>query len=130
MSSSLVRQRSLLPMGHGGAVGGWMDEDAAAAAGQLFGAGPRGVLVIDARELLTSTARVVGVQLGELHFKAWMALITLHVAYGMPPDGRGASGVGDFSRIVWGADKERGGFNTRKLLRAWYALRQAHASIP
>jgi len=38
------------------------------------------VLVIDARELLTSTARVVGVQLGEPHFTARMALITLHVA--------------------------------------------------
>src|SRR6266508_1559954 len=81
MSTALVRQRSLLPMNSGVGLEGWMDEDAAAAAGQLFGSGPRGVLVIDARELLTSTARVVGVQLGELHFKAWMALITLHVAH-------------------------------------------------
>ena len=102
-----------------------MDEDAAAAAGQLFGAGPRGVLVIDARELLTSTARVVGVQLGELHFKAWMALITLHVAHGMPVDGRGASGGGEFSRIVVGGRQKRGGSNTHKLLRALFNLRQA-----
>ena len=130
MSTALVRQRSLLPMGQHGALEGWMDEDAAAAAGQLFGAGPRGVLVIDARELLTSTARVVGVQLGELHFKAWMALITLHVAHGMPADGRGASGVGEFCRIVWGADKERGGSNTRKLLRALFDLRQAQFTVP
>lgn len=68
MSTALApRHRSLLPI-DGGGLEGWMDEDAAAA-GQLFGSGPRGVLVIDARELLTSTARVVGVQLGELHFK-------------------------------------------------------------
>src|SRR3954452_17887023 len=130
MSTALVRQRSLLAVRRHGALEGWMDEDAAAAAGQLFGAGPRGVLVIDARELLTSTARVVGVQLGELHFKAWMALITLHVAHGMPPDGRGASGVGEFARIVWGADKERGGSNTRKLLRALFDLRQAQFTVP
>lgn len=107
-----------------------MEEDAAAAAGQLFGSGPRGVLVIDARELLTSTARVVGAQMGELHFKAWMALITLHVAHGMPADGRGASGVGEFARMVWGADKERGGSNTRKLLRALFELRQAQFTVP
>lgn len=107
-----------------------MDEDAAAAAGQLFGSGPRGLLVIDARELLTSTARVVGVELGELHFKAWMALITLHVAHGMPDDGRGASAIGELSRIVWGADKERGGSNTRKLLRALFDLRQAQFTVP
>jgi hypothetical protein len=53
----------------GGAVEGWMDDDAGTAAGQLFGSGPAGLLVIDARELLTSTARVVGAQMGELHFK-------------------------------------------------------------
>lgn len=130
MSTGLVaRHRSLLPI-DGGGLEGWMDEDAAAAAGQLFGSGPRGLLVIDARELLTSTARVVGVQLGELHFKAWMALITLHVAQGMPEDGRGASGVGEFARVVWGADKERGGSNTRKLLRALFDLRQAQFTVP
>ncbi|MDQ3769352.1 MAG: hypothetical protein M3370_07750, partial [Actinomycetota bacterium] len=130
MSAALVRQRSLLPVGEGGALEGWMEEDAAAAAGQLFGSGPRGMLVIDARELLTSTARVVGAQMGELHFKAWMALITLHVAHGMPADGRGASGVGEFARMVWGADKERGGSNTRKLLRALFELRQAQFTVP
>jgi hypothetical protein len=59
-----------------------------------------------------------------------MALITLHVAHGMPVDGRGASGVGEFSRIVWGADKERGGSNTRKLLRALFDLRQAQFTVP
>ncbi len=130
MAATLVRQRSLMPLAPGAPVEGWMDEDAAAAAGQLFGSGPSGLLVIDARELLTSTARVVGVQLGELHFKAWMALITLHVAHGMPPDGRGASNVGEFARIVWGADRERGGSNTRKLLRALFDLRQAQFTVP
>jgi hypothetical protein len=130
MAAALVRQRSLLATPHSTALEGWMDEDAAAAAGQLFGSGPRGVLVIDARELLTSTARVVGVQLGELHFKAWMALITLHVAYGMPADGRGSSNVGEFCRLVWGADKERGGDNTRRLLRALFDLRQAQFTVP
>lgn len=106
-----------------------MDDDAATAAGQLFGSGPSGLLVIDARELLTSTARVVGAQMGEIHFKTWMALITLHVAHGMPEDGRGESGVGEFSRIIWG-DKERGGSNTRKLLRALFDLRDAKFTVP
>src|ERR1035441_4455397 len=59
MAESMVRQRSLLPFGPRGPVGGWMDDDVASAATQLFGSGPSGLLVIDARELLTSTARVV-----------------------------------------------------------------------
>ena len=79
----VARQRSLMPIGERGYVEGWMDDDVASAATQLFGNGPRGMLVIDARELLTSTARVVGAQLGELHFKVWMAVITLHVAHGL-----------------------------------------------
>ena len=91
---------------------------------------PERVLVIDARELLTSTARVVGAQLGELHFKAWMALITLHVAHGMPADGRGASDAGELSGSIWGDDQERGGSNTRKLLRALFDLRQAQFTVP
>ncbi len=106
-----------------------MDDDAATAAGQLFGSGPSGLLIIDARELLSSTARVVGAQMGEIHFKVWMALITMHVAHGMPEDGKGASGVGEFSRIIWG-DKERGGSNTRKLLRALFDLRDAKFTVP
>jgi len=130
MTEFVARQRALLPAEAGGALEGWMDEDAAAAACQLFGSGPAGLLVIDARELLASTARVVGVQLGEIHFKAWMALITLHVAHGMPEDGRGASTVGEFSRLVWGSDKERGGWNTRTLVRALCELRQAQFTVP
>lgn len=130
MTELVVRQRALLPAEAGGALEGWMDEDAAAAACQLFGSGPAGLLVIDARELLASTARVVGVQLGEIHFKAWMGLITLHVAHGMPVDGRSASTVGEFSRLVWGSDKERGGWNTRTLVRALFDLRQAQFTVP
>lgn len=106
-----------------------MDEDAAAAAGQLFGSGPSGLLVIDSRELLTSTARVVGAQLGEVHFKVWMALITLHVAHGMPEDGKGASTIAEFGSIVWG-DKELGGTNSRNLLRALSDLRGARFTLP
>ena len=51
------------------------------------------MLVIDARELLTSTARVVGAQMGELHLKLWMALVTHHVAEGLPENAEGASAV-------------------------------------
>src|SRR5271163_1014898 len=102
MSEVVLRQRSLLPLGERGAIEGWMDDDVASAATQLFGSGPSGLLVVDARELLTSTARVVGAQLGELHFKAWMAVITLHVAQGMPADGRGSSTAGELSRLIWG----------------------------
>ena len=130
MSSEVARQRSLLPLGAGGAIEGWMDDDVASAATQLFGSGPSGLLVIDARELLTSTARVVGVQLGEIHFKAWMALVTLHVASGMPADGKGTATVGELSRILWGDDRARGGSNTKKLLRALFDLRQAQFTVP
>ena len=124
------RQRSLVPLGERGYVEGWMDDDVASAATQLFGRGPRGMLVIDARELLTSTARVVGAQLGELHFKVWMALITLHVAHGMPVDGRGSSAIGELSRLIWGGDRARGGSNTRKLLRTLFDLRQTQFTVP
>jgi len=130
MGESMIRQRSLLPLGPRGPIEGWMDDDVASAATQLFGSGPSGLLVIDARELLTSTARVVGAQLGELHFKAWMALITLHVAHGMPADGRCAATAGELSRMIWGDDRERGGSNTRKLLRALFDLRQAQFTVP
>lgn len=106
-----------------------MDEDAAASAGQLFGSGPAGLLVIDHRELLSSTARVVGAQLGELHFKAWMALITLHVAHGLPEDGVGESNISEFARMIWG-DKERGGSNTKKLLRALFELEGSRFTVP
>jgi len=105
MADLAVRQRSLLPLGERGAIEGWMDDDVASAATQLFSSGSSGLLVIDARELLTSTARVVGVELGELHFKVWMAIITLHVAHGMPADGRGEATAAELGRLIWGADR-------------------------
>jgi hypothetical protein len=131
MTAALVRHRSLMPLdGLSGALEGWMDDDAALAAGQLFGGGPSGLLVIDARELLVSTARVVGLELGDLHFKAWMALVTLHVVNGMPANGYGASTIGEFNRLVWGADKVTGGSNTIKLVRALFELRHAFFTLP
>jgi hypothetical protein len=129
VSDVLVRQRSLIPTA-GGSLEGWMDEDAAAAAGQLFGDGPRGVLVIDARQLLTSTARVVGAQFGALHFKTWMAVVTLHVAHGMPDTGKATSSIGELTRLIYGAERTRGGNNTRHLLRAIFDLRQARFTVP
>ena len=107
-----------------------MDEDVASAATQLFGSGPRGLLVIDSRELLTSTARVVGAQLGELHFKVWMALITLHVAHGLPSEGRGETTAAELSRMIWGEDRARGGWNTRTLLRVLFDLVEAKFAVP
>lgn len=130
MATSPTRQRSLFPVRPGGAIEGWMDDDVASAASQLFGSGPRGLLVIDARELLTSTARVVGAQLGELHFKVWMGLITLHAVHGMPEDGRGSSGFGEFGRLVWGSEKACGGTQIRQLLRALIDLRQVVFTVP
>jgi hypothetical protein len=130
MPELAIRQRSLIPLGDRGPIEGWMDDDVASAATQLFGSGPSGLLVIDARELLTSTARVVGAQLGEVHFKALMAMITLHVAHGMPGDGRCEATIGELSRIVWGEDRARGGSNTKKLLRALFDLRQAQFTVP
>jgi hypothetical protein len=107
-----------------------MDDDVASAASQLFGSGPRGLLVIDARELLTSTARVVGAQLGELHFKTWMALLTLYVAHGMPEDGSSTTTVGELSRIIWGADRTRGGLNTNRVLSTLFDLYEATFTVP
>jgi hypothetical protein len=107
-----------------------MDDDAATAAGQLFGSGPCGVLVIDARELLSSTARVVGAQLGELHFKAWMALVTLHVVHGMPEDGRATTTLGELSRLVWGSGRERSGKDSHALLEVMHDLREATFTVP
>ncbi len=107
-----------------------MDEDVASAATQLFGAGPSGLLVIDARELLTSTARVVGAQLGELHFKVWMALVTLHVAHGLPAEGRSEATAAELSRMIWGDDRGRGGWNTRTLLRVLFDLFEAKFTVP
>lgn len=107
-----------------------MDDDAATAAGQLFGSGPCGVLVIDARELLSSTARVVGAQLGELHFKAWMALVTLHVVHGMPDDGRATTTIGELARLVWGSGRERSGKDTYALLDVMHDLREATFTVP
>jgi len=117
-------------MSAGGTLEGWMDEDAASAAGQLFGSGPCGVLVIDARELLSSTARVVGAALGELHFKAWMALITLHVVHGMPEDGRASTTLGELARLVWGGRRERSGKDTFALLDVMHDLRDAKFTVP
>jgi hypothetical protein len=130
MDELAVRQRSLLPFVDRGPIEGWMDEDVASAATQLFGGGPSGLLVIDARELLTSTARVVGAQLGELHLKVWMALITLHVAFAMPEEGRGESTVGELSRLIWGDDRAQGGSNTKKLVRTLFDLRKVQFTVP
>lgn len=123
------RQRSLRPLGHG-ALEGWMDEDAAAAAGQLFGSGPAGLLVVDARELLASTARVVGATLGELHLKAWMAIVSLHVASGLPEDGRVDTTIGELAQLVWGPEKQFGGLNTSRLLRVLHDLREVRLTVP
>jgi hypothetical protein len=59
-----------------------------------------------------------------------MALITLHVAHGMPADGRCEATAGELSRMIWGDDRERAGSNTRKLLRALFDLRQAQFTVP
>ena len=88
-----------------------MDNDVASAATQLFGSGPRGLLVVDAQELLTSTARVVGAQHGEVHFKA-------------------SATVGELCRMIWGEDRARGGSNTKRLLRAMFDLRDARFTVP
>jgi hypothetical protein len=107
-----------------------MDDDVASAATQLFGGGQGGLLVVDAKELLSSTARVVGVQFGELHLKVLMALVTLHVASGLPEDGRGSSTIGELNRLISGEDRERGGGNTKRLLGALFDLFGARFTVP
>ena len=107
-----------------------MDDDVASAATQLFSGGTGGLLVIDAKELLSSTARVVGAEFGELHLKVLMALMTLHVAHGLPEDGRGASTIGELNRMISGEDRGRGGANTRRLLGALFDLYAARFTVP
>ena len=85
--------------------------------------------MIDARELLSSTARVVGAALGELHFKAWMALVTLHVVHGMPDDGRATTTLGELARLVWGA-RENSGKDNFALLDVMHDLRDAKFTVP
>ena len=129
MLKTAVGSRSLVAR-RGQALDGWMDDDVASAATQLFGPGPSGMLVIDARELLTSTARVVGAQMGELHLKLWMALVTHHVAEGLPENAEGASAVAELGRIVWGADRAQGGDQTKRILRALFDLYRAEVTVP
>lgn len=125
-----IRQRSLIPLGERAAIDGWMDEDVAAAATQLFSSGPKGLLVVDARELIATTAMVVGAQLGELHLKVMMAIITLHVGLGMPEDGWCETSIGELCRLIWGEDRARGGKNTRHLLKVLFDLQEAKFTVP
>jgi len=131
MEKAVEKQRSLLPLGERGPIEGWMDDDVASAATQLFGGGgPSGVLVVDARELLTSTTEVIGAELGETHLKTWMALVTMHVIHGMPGDARVSSSAAELSRLVWGDDRARGGWNTRQLVRTLLDLHRAQFTVP
>lgn len=59
-----------------------------------------------------------------------MALITLHVAQGMPEDGRATTTAGELSRMIWGEDRARGGSGTRQLVRTLLDLRQAQFTVP
>ena len=45
MAELVARKRSLIPLGERGPIEGWMDDDVASAATQLFGSGPSGLLV-------------------------------------------------------------------------------------
>ena len=126
-----VPRRSLSPLAYSrpaSVLPGWMDPNGAAHAGQLFAEGPAGALVIDQREILTSTARVVGATLGELPLKVWMALVTLHVAFDHPIDGRGQSTAGHLGRLIWG--NKLGGDNTRRLVQALMVLWRAELHLP
>lgn len=125
-----VRQRALLPT-VGGAVEGWIDDDVATAATQLFG-GSAGLLTIDHRDVLRSTARVVGSKWGDVHLKLFMAIITLHVNHGMPEDGISYTSAAELSSIIWGYGqredgtvRRKGGAETKDLLRALSDLRSA-----
>ncbi|MTD47599.1 hypothetical protein GKE82_25685 [Conexibacter sp. W3-3-2] len=107
-----------------------MDEDAASSSAQLMGDGPSGSLVIDSREVLRSTARVVGAEFGELHVKTWMALVTIFVNDGLPEDGTGSSTIGELARTIWGADKGMGGGNTKRVVGALLDLYRAEVALP
>jgi hypothetical protein len=129
-SKSLIKQRSLLPLEDRGPIEGWMDEDVASAATQLFGGGRGGRLVVDARELLMSTTEVIGAEFGETHLKTWMALVTMHVAHGMPGEARVDSSAAELSKLIWGEDRERGGTQTKRLVRTLLELHDAKITVP
>lgn len=125
-----ARQRSLFPVGATGSVEGWVDDDVAAAAFALFGSESHGLLIVDARELLTSTAHAVGEKLGELHFLLWLSLLTIYVASGCPEDGRANTSLGELARLIWGPAHTHSGTRTRKLLMAFKDLNEVKLTVP
>ena len=86
---------------------GYLEANIAAASGQLGGR-PPGRLVVNSREVLASTARVVGATLGEMHFNTFVALTMVYVHEGAPDDGAGAATLGRLHRLVHGEVSRHG----------------------
>jgi hypothetical protein len=98
---------------------GYLEANIAATAGQLGGR-PPGRLLVNSREVLASTARVVGATLGEMHFNTFVALTMVYVREGAPDDGAGAATLGRLHRLVHGEVSRHG--RSTKGGRAYLAI--------
>ena len=98
---------------------GYLEANIAAASGQLGGRSP-GRLVVNSREVLASTARVVGATLGEMHFNTFVALTMVYLHEGAPDDGAGAATLGRLHRLVHGEVSRHG--RSTKGGRAYLAI--------
>ncbi|MTD47296.1 hypothetical protein GKE82_24125 [Conexibacter sp. W3-3-2] len=115
----------------GGPLDGWMDDDAALAAGQLFSRGEnRGILVVNGDQLLGDTARVVGAELGEMHFRIWAALTTIWASSGCPANGSLSFTLGELTRTIIGDSKSVSSRDRDRILEALFDLRDARITLP
>jgi hypothetical protein len=107
---------------------GYLEANIAATAGQL--SSPRaGRVVIDGREVLASTAQVVGAELGEVHFNTFIAQTMLYVNAGMPPNGAGAATLGELHATIHGPGATKGGRAYASIVRALNDLYEASITV-
>ncbi|MGI8622319.1 MAG: hypothetical protein ACR2NB_02260 [Solirubrobacteraceae bacterium] len=83
---------------HGQAL---IEGNVAAVLGQFQG-GDVSPLVLDSRELLADTTRVVGARLGEVEVDTYVAICTLYAEQGMRDDGWGSATKGQLARRLYG----------------------------
>jgi hypothetical protein len=106
---------------------GWFHPDHALYAPNSVLRLPTDVLLVDREEILTSTARTVGWQLGDTALKMWMAIATLHIACGRPQSGKVETSVGHIARLLWRG--RPAGTSTERIITALLDLYRAELVI-
>lgn len=115
--------RSVVPRSYG-----YLEANIAATAGQLSSRSP-GRVVIDGREVLASTAQVVGAELGEAHFNTFIAQTMLYVEAGMPANGAGGATLGKLHATIHGPRATKGGRAYATIVRALNDLYEGSVTI-